>query len=64
MNSMAKVVFSRTLQKADWNNARLLKGDLVTEVGRLKTESGRHFKQNFVAEMSNRGILNRHRGSG
>jgi dihydrofolate reductase len=40
MNSMAKVVFSRTLEKADWNNTRLLKGDLVNEVRTLKAESG------------------------
>jgi dihydrofolate reductase len=40
MNSMAKVVFSRTLSEATWNNTRLLKGDLVTEVRRLKQEAG------------------------
>ena len=40
MNSMAKVVFSRTLDQATWNNTRLLKGDLVSEVRTLKEESG------------------------
>ncbi|HEX4319443.1 MAG TPA: dihydrofolate reductase family protein [Acidobacteriaceae bacterium] len=40
MNSMGKVVFSRTLEKAEWNNTRLIKGDLVTEVRKLKEEDG------------------------
>lgn len=40
MNRARKVVFSRTLEKADWENTRLLKGDLATEVRKLKAESG------------------------
>jgi dihydrofolate reductase len=40
MNTMAKVVFSRTLKEAAWNNTRLLKGDLIEEVRKLKEESG------------------------
>jgi dihydrofolate reductase len=40
MNSMAKVVFSKTLDHASWNNTRLIKGDLVTEVRKLKEEPG------------------------
>lgn len=40
MNRMKKVVFSRTLDKAEWNNTRLLKGDLVEEVRKLKSEPG------------------------
>ena len=40
MNSLPKVVFSRTLGEAPWNNTRLLKGDLLDEVRKLKAESG------------------------
>jgi len=40
MNSMAKVVFSRTLEKASWNNTRLVKGDIVAEIRKMKNESG------------------------
>jgi dihydrofolate reductase len=40
MNSMAKVVFSRTLDQASWNNTRLVKGDLVSEVRKMKNEPG------------------------
>src|SRR5690348_8711817 len=40
MNSMPKVVFSRTLDKATWNNTRLVKGNMVSEVREMKNESG------------------------
>jgi dihydrofolate reductase len=40
MNRMSKVVFSRTLDHASWNNTRLMKGDLVSEIRKLKDESG------------------------
>lgn len=40
MNRMRKYVFSRTLKQAAWSNSHLLKGDLVTEVQRLKTGPG------------------------
>ena len=40
MNSLPKVVFSRTLDKASWSNTRLLNGDLATEVRKLKREPG------------------------
>ncbi|MGC2891463.1 MAG: dihydrofolate reductase family protein [Candidatus Acidiferrum sp.] len=40
MNEMAKLVFSRTLDKATWNNTKLIKGDLATEVRKLKNEPG------------------------
>ncbi|HTI92719.1 MAG TPA: dihydrofolate reductase family protein [Puia sp.] len=40
MNKAEKIVFSRTLKKADWNNTRLIKDDLVGAVTRLKQEPG------------------------
>jgi dihydrofolate reductase len=36
MNDMPKVVFSRTLGEAGWQNTRLLTGDIVEETRRLK----------------------------
>jgi dihydrofolate reductase len=38
LNSMPKYVVSSTLQEPDWNNSRVLKGDVVTEVSKLKQE--------------------------
>jgi dihydrofolate reductase len=40
MNSMAKIVFSRTLEQASWNNTTLVKGDLAGEIRKLKQKSG------------------------
>lgn len=40
INREPKVVFSRTLDRADWNNTRLEKGDLVEALRRLKGEPG------------------------
>src|SRR4030095_1880030 len=38
MNELPKVVFSRTMDKATWNNTRLIKGDLENEGRRLHEE--------------------------
>lgn len=40
MNDSPKVVFSRTLKKADWSNTRLVKDDLLGEVRKLKRQDG------------------------
>lgn len=40
MNRMSKVVFSRTLTTAWWNHTKLVKGDLVSEIRKMKNESG------------------------
>jgi dihydrofolate reductase len=40
MNEMPKIVFSRTLDKASWNNTKLVKGDLAAEVRKLKKGPG------------------------
>jgi len=41
MNAVPKVVFSRTLESADWNNTRLVNGDAADEVAALKRGQGR-----------------------
>lgn len=40
MNDGPKIVFSRTMERAAWQNTTLLKGDLATEVRTLKRASG------------------------
>jgi dihydrofolate reductase len=40
MNARQKLVFSRTMTRASWNNTRLLKGDTIGEVQKLKQETG------------------------
>ena len=38
LNNLPKYVVSSTLEHPDWNNSRVLKGDVVTEVSKLKQE--------------------------
>jgi len=38
LNDMPKYVVSSTLEEPDWNNSTVLKGDVVTEVSKLKQE--------------------------
>ncbi len=40
MNSLPKIVFSSTLQGADWNNTRVVNGDIAEEALRLKQQPG------------------------
>jgi dihydrofolate reductase len=39
-NSMPKYVVSSTLDKAEWNNSTILKGDVVKEVSKLRQKAG------------------------
>jgi dihydrofolate reductase len=38
LNSMPKYVVSSTLEHPDWDNSRILRGDVVAEVSKLKRE--------------------------
>jgi dihydrofolate reductase len=40
INTMPKYVFSSTLEKADWTNSTIVRGDVVAEVTRLKQREG------------------------
>ena len=41
MNSIPKLVFSKTLKEVDWNNSALVSKDASAEISRLKAQSGR-----------------------
>jgi dihydrofolate reductase len=41
MNDIPKVVFSKTLTKADWAESMIASGDLADEIGALKREPGK-----------------------
>ena len=41
MNALPKIVVSRTLEKAEWNNTRLIRDDVVEEIKKLKREPGK-----------------------
>lgn len=41
LNEIPKVVFSKTLEKAEWKNSRLVRDDLEGEVSKLKAQPGK-----------------------
>ncbi len=42
LNSTPKYVASRTLQGVEWQNSRLIEGDVAEEVGKLKEQPGKN----------------------
>jgi dihydrofolate reductase len=65
MNTIPKVVFSRTLQQAKWNNTRIANGDTVEEILRLKQESGKdilaHGGAVFTQSLTKLGLIDEYR---
>src|SRR5262245_35157460 len=61
MNSSPKIVFSRTLKKADWANTRLVKDDMIGEVRKLKQQSGKDLtvlgSGSVVAQLAQAGLI-------
>jgi dihydrofolate reductase len=61
MNAMRKTVFSRTLKEATWQNSRIAKGDLVSEVRRMKEEAGPDIlimgSGQIVAQLTQAGLI-------
>lgn len=52
MNAVPKVVFSRTLATADWNNTTLVRNDAAAEVRKLKEAGGRNLYVFGSADLS------------
>jgi dihydrofolate reductase len=61
MNTLRKFVFSTTLDKVSWNNTTLLKGELATEVRKLKQEPGPNIvimgSGSVVAQLADAGLI-------
>lgn len=65
MNSVSKVVFSRTLKKADWNNTRLVRGSAEEEVPKLKQQPGKDLyifgSANLSSTLTRHGLIDEYR---
>jgi Dihydrofolate reductase len=65
MNAVEKAVATRTLDKADWNNTRLLKGDAVDAVRALKAEGGKDIyvfgSADLLASLQKAGLVDEYR---
>jgi dihydrofolate reductase len=61
MNRIEKVVFSRTLKSAAWNNTKLFNGNVAKEVSRLKARSGGDIfvfgSADFTANLMQHGLI-------
>jgi dihydrofolate reductase len=61
MNNSAKIVFSRTLNKADWANTRLVKDNMLGEVRKLKQQNGNDLtilgSGTIVAQLAQAGLI-------
>jgi len=59
-NAVSKIVFSRTLQKAEWNNTRLVRDNMLDEVIHLKQQPGKNISLGGIStsqEFMRRGLI-------
>ena len=61
MNSFPKIVFSRTLDKAEWSNTRLIKNNVAEEITKLKQQPGKEIaifgSANLAASLVPMGLI-------
>ena len=61
MNKAEKVVFSRTMDKAGWNNTTVIKGDIADRVRKMKNEPGAGMvimgSGQIVAQLAQAGLI-------
>lgn len=65
MNRTPKLVVSRTLEKADWNNTRIIKDRVVEEIAKLKQQPGKDIavfgSANLLSTLMQHDLVDEHR---
>lgn len=66
MNEIPKVVLSRTLERAEWADSRIARGDLAVEIATLKREPGKDIMlawggAAFAQSLSRLGLVDEYR---
>jgi dihydrofolate reductase len=65
MNEIPKIVFSNTLERADWGDTRIVPGDLAGQIARLKREPGKdllaHGGATFVQSLARDDLIDEYR---
>jgi dihydrofolate reductase len=65
MNEVPKVVFSRTLSKAEWNNTKLVRDHAEEEITRLKKQPGKDLfifgSANLSSTLTQAGLIDEYR---
>ena len=61
MNLLLKIVFSKTMGKAAWNNTRLIKSDIISATRKLKEERGDTLvimgSGSIIAQLTSAGLI-------
>ncbi len=65
MNDTAKIVFSKTLESAAWQNTRLVRGDAAEEIGKLRQLTGGEMmifgSGQLVSSLARAGLIDEYR---
>jgi dihydrofolate reductase len=65
MNNLPKIVFSTTMQSADWNNSRIVSDDIGEAVAGLKKQPGKDLmiqgSASIVQQLTNLGLIDEYR---
>jgi len=65
MNSLPKIVFSKTLDKVDWENSTLIKDDIEEKMTQFKSDSGKDMvilgSGSIVSAFTQMGIIDEYR---
>jgi len=65
MNSLPKIVFSKTLERAEWNNTRLIKDNIQEEILHLKNQPGEDLavfgSANLLSTLMQMDLVDEHR---
>ncbi len=65
MNSLPKIVFSKTLAAVDWNNSRLVANNIAEEISALKQQPGKDLvilgSGSIVSQFAQLGLIDEYR---
>ena len=65
MNALPKIVFSRTLKTAEWNNTTLIKENIADEILKLKRQPGKDLfvfgSADLASTLTNLGLIDEYR---
>jgi dihydrofolate reductase len=65
MNELPKVVFSKTLERAEWNSSRVARGEITEEISALRAEPGGDIiawgGASFLQALSRAGLVDEYR---
>lgn len=65
MNEIPKIVFSNTLDQANWGDTQIIGGDLAEQIARLKREPGKdllaHGGATFVQSLARNNLIDEYR---